>query len=395
MLSIKKIVTYNDFLLLKEDWNTLLSNSNHDTIFLRHEWFSVWWQSFGDQKNLFILLVEENGTLVGIAPLMLAKERFRGLPVRCIRFIENDESSRADFIIMRNKTNVLPFLLEFLASNQTEWDVMVLKNIIENSETTNYLFNSISTGNLLFRAKNSLQSPVLHVNTDWETFLSQKAKSFRKRIRRFRNKLERLGDIDIKNITDNPLSLQELSKVWQVGQKSWKHHINKAISSTEQRRNFFSLLTQMTGREGWLNLWLLQVDNKPIAFEYQLKYKNKIHGMRSEFDEGYQSYSPGFVLDTFIVENIFKNGITDYDMGGSDDFYKLHWTSDIQKHKEVFIFNGHIYSRLLFVFEFIFIQKLLKLFRSIRSFLNNQKNIIALKFGQATDDKNNDKDENI
>ena len=389
MLTIKKIDSYKDFLLLKEDWNTLLSNSNHDTIFLRHEWFSAWWQSFGNQKKLFILLVEENGSLVGIAPLMLLSEKFRGLPVRCIKFIENDESPRIDFIIMRNKTNVLPFLIEFLESIHKEWDVIVLKSILEKSDTLEYVFNKIGSNHLLFRSKNSWASPVLHPTMDWNTFLSKKAKLFRKRIRRFRNKIQRLGNVDIKKITETSLSLQEMSNVWQVGQKSWKHHINKAISSTEQRRKFFSLLTQIAGQEGWLNLWLLLVNDKPIAFEYHLKYKNKIHGIRSEFDEQYKSYSPGFVLDTYIVESIFNNSVFQYDMGGTDDFYKLQWTSDVQEHKEVFIFNSHIYSRLLFTIEFIFIQKLLKLFRSFKRFYKNQKDSITLNFGQAIDNEDN------
>lgn len=390
MLSLDRVTAFNDFLLLKEDWNTLLSKSSYDSVFLRHEWFSAWWQAFGDQKELFVLLIKENGSLVGIAPLMLVSEKFRGLPVRCLKFIANDESPRADFIIKQNRTDILPFLLDFLEKAHNDWDLIVLKSILKKSETYQYFFEKNGKTQLIFRSKNSWASPILHPTMDWNAFLATKTKLFRKRIRRFRNKIKNLGQVEIKKINDTSSTSPEMAYLWQVGQKSWKHHIKRAISSTEPTRKFFSILTELASQQGWLNLWLLLVNNQPIAFEYQLKYNNKIHGMRSEFDEAYQSYSPGFVLDTLIVEDVFNRGNLDYDMGGNTDSYKLQWTLEVQEHKEVFVFNSHFYSRLIFVFEFVIIQKLLKLVRSITSYWKNRKTKIDLNMAVSDEDKNDE-----
>ena len=64
-----------DFILLKEKWNLLLSVSSADNFFLRWEWLWNWWEVFRTSNmELCILLIEkENGEVVGIAPFYLKR----------------------------------------------------------------------------------------------------------------------------------------------------------------------------------------------------------------------------------------------------------------------------------------------------------------------------------
>ena len=74
-LTLKVINTDPGFEGLKSDWNLLLKESNCDNIFLSWEWLYTWWESFKEGKKLFIIAAEEEGRIIGIAPLCLARSR--------------------------------------------------------------------------------------------------------------------------------------------------------------------------------------------------------------------------------------------------------------------------------------------------------------------------------
>ena len=65
------IISYiQDFKLIKNHWNELLEKSQTDKLFMRWEWLFNWWIVFGDNHQLFIILVHENNNLIAIAPLV-------------------------------------------------------------------------------------------------------------------------------------------------------------------------------------------------------------------------------------------------------------------------------------------------------------------------------------
>lgn len=168
-LIIERISTFNKFKSLKNEWNKLLSQSNNDCLFLRHEWFEVWWQSFGDRKKLLILLASEEGELVGIAPMMQVREsrgKLRILPIKQIRFIQNDESPRADFIIKKGRTDVIRCFLQYFSSIHQEWGIIILKNLMENSEFFKVASDKAIINDLQIRIKDSCNSPFLYTDVD-------------------------------------------------------------------------------------------------------------------------------------------------------------------------------------------------------------------------------------
>ena len=115
-------------------------------------------------------------------------------------------------------------------------------------------------------------------------------------------------------------------------------------------------------------IWLLKLDQKPIAYEYHLKYKDEVWGMRSEYDDNYSKAGPGTVLDKYIVEQIFKDGFKRYHLGWGADFYKLRWTEDIKAHRTILVFPPNLYGRILYNLEFKLISKIKKLLSKERDY---------------------------
>ena len=66
-----------DQLIRPEEWDTLLSNAQSNVVFLTRQWQQTWWHHFGATANCqlhLLILRNEGGTLVGVAPIFVAHE---------------------------------------------------------------------------------------------------------------------------------------------------------------------------------------------------------------------------------------------------------------------------------------------------------------------------------
>ncbi|MGH8322845.1 MAG: GNAT family N-acetyltransferase, partial [Steroidobacteraceae bacterium] len=78
-MSIAVMTSEQEFAALEEPWNDLVrSNANH-TPFQSWEWNFAWWSHFGVPGRLRLCVAEQDGRMIGVAPLFLAT-RYRGWP---------------------------------------------------------------------------------------------------------------------------------------------------------------------------------------------------------------------------------------------------------------------------------------------------------------------------
>jgi len=354
-MTVERVSDFDAFLHLEDPWNRLLERTPTDTVFLRHEWFRCWWEAYGRDRSLSVLLIREKGALIGISPLMISRASFRGFPVRRIGFIENPETPRSDFIASRNPEGVIDETIAFVTEQMTPWHILVLNNIPVDSDTRGLLETICRKRGMPYLVLPALRSPYLRIETDWDSFYGKTTQRFKKRLRYNKNRLEKVGHISVENVGRINEHESVLRDLYAIGQRSWKNGIGRSISCNTENRVFFSELGRMAGEKGWLSLWLMKADGKPLAFEYHLQYKGRVHALRSEFDEAYAAHSPGAVLESHIVRTIFEGGFREYDMGGSQDEYKKHWTPFIREQCNVVIFNRGMYPGFLRFLEGRFI----------------------------------------
>lgn len=339
MENVEEVRTYEDFLSLEEEWNGLLERSSNDSVFLRHEWFRCWWEAYGKGSELLVLLVRSEGRLTGIAPFMRRRRKMRGLTTAEVTFMENGESPRCGIICPDLQGSTLASLVHHLLTSGLSWDVLFLDRTCREGRLHEAVARVCRAEGIRTFCRPSWKSPCLTVEGDWESFYQARSTKFRKRQRSILNRIRRLGEISLEETTELSEAETALLQAFDVGSVSWKKEAGRAISSTEETRRFFTLLTKTAAERGWLTLWLLKLNGKAIAFEYQLRYKGRVHGMRSEFDQACESASPGAVLDRLTIEQLFRGGVTEYDMGGTANEYKTHWTSRLREHVTTFVFN--------------------------------------------------------
>jgi len=354
---ISAVTQYEDFINLKKDWNNLLQLSEEiDNVFLRHEWMDVWWQAFGQKNELCVLLFHHNGQLKGIAPFMLLSSTYKNIPYRRLGFIEDANAPSLNFIIQRGfeGSSIRSFLQFILGQFRSAWDVAIFNKIPKQSTAYAALIADLSKSKSNHIIRQSQNSPYIPVNGEWETYLKSTTTKFRKQLRNKANKIHRAGDVLFEQSQAISSAANLLEEAFKVSSKSWKHKEGTSMDSTPERRKFFTLLSKVAEDNGWLSIWLLRLNNEPIAIEYHLEYMGRTHAMRGDFDESYRKLSPGSVLEAHIVEHCFKNGLKEYDFCGLDYRYKTLWTKYYHDRNNILLYNSRLRSYTLYVLQKFF-----------------------------------------
>ena len=362
-MDIEVITEYNDFIALEEEWNTLLEKCPNENVFLTHDWFRCWWEAFSSEKSLFVILVKDTGKIIAIAPLMISEGKHRGLPVRKLTFMKDDNAAHADFIVPERKNESISLIIDYLQTHKKLWDIAVLENIIDEFDTYSVLQSELKEKSMSFYINKAQNSPYISISSDWDTYYADKSSKFRKTLRNMVNRVKRLGEYSIEEYTTQKNLDNILEEIYKISAKSWKGKIQSDISKSTENKNFFSKLSETAAKKGWLSIWLLKVDKKAIVMEYHLNYKKKVYALRSDFDESYNKYSPGSVINYEIIKKYFEKDITEYDMCGDAYDYKMKWGCETRKHSVLYIFNSNIYSHMIYIME----EKIIGLLRKIKA----------------------------
>jgi hypothetical protein len=88
-LNVSVLTDPKAFRDMKGEWNSLLEESEARNIFLTWEWMHTWWEIYGRNSELHIILLRNPlGQLVGIAPFKLSEQSILGIAkTRILEFI--------------------------------------------------------------------------------------------------------------------------------------------------------------------------------------------------------------------------------------------------------------------------------------------------------------------
>jgi len=349
-LRIRRIVGDAEFAALAPLWDDLANRSGQQSPFMSHDWFACCWSLLAPHRRLEVLLVEEVGAPVALVPLMQWRERRRGMTVRSVGFIESPDTPWVDMLVAGSVGPVVEAVLDHFAG-RSDWDVLQLNGLPSGSAALKALEHALP-GRFLWRRGGSLTSPFLTVGGDWEDFYAAKSQRFKKTNRNIQNRLARAGLIGIEEhralAPDSPL----LADVFDLSARSWKADRGLAMATMRGMREFFADLTRRATERGWLSLWLLTLNGRPTAMEYQLRAGGIVHALRADYDEAQHERSPGSALNFAIAKALFKRGgVHEYDMGPGENDYKLRWASGSHETMRLRIYRRGLYPRLVHAVE--------------------------------------------
>lgn len=103
------------------------------------------------------------------------------------------------------------------------------------------------------------------------------------------------------------------------------------IDNTENRQRL-----RLEAEKGWLRGYVLYVKGEPCAFWIGTLYKTTFHVAFLGFDPRFRRYKPGIVVFSKMIEDLYKDNVTEIDFGFGDALYKQRFGD--QKWEEVSLY---------------------------------------------------------
>jgi CelD/BcsL family acetyltransferase involved in cellulose biosynthesis len=348
-MKIHVVNRYDDFKQLREQWNKLLFKSLHPMVFLTHQWIDVWWKAFGEDKELFILLVQDGHDVVAIAPFMINKgqhivvgETNTRVEVKKIEFLANAHTPRADLILRDDKPiEACEAITEFLLNDRRDsWDLLSLTYLLGSSPAAKYLKASLTEHGVHYKEYSQMSTPYVPITDCWNDYFNKLQPRFRRNLVSRMRKLVECGNINLMVYRDVDGLGDILKEVFNVAAMSWKAKEGTALSSTIQSRKFYTELAYAAAKEGWLELFILYLERKPMVFDFCLRYDNKLFDLKTEFDETYASYGVGNIIKYKQFQSIFSSDLAEFDFLGPSMMWKQRWSMESErKHTMLYVFN--------------------------------------------------------
>jgi CelD/BcsL family acetyltransferase involved in cellulose biosynthesis len=345
------ITSLREFEALAPIWREVTTESRQTSPFLSHDWFACCWRTAGPTREREVWLLEDSAGPLAFVPLMRWRQRLRGLPVRMVGLLDSPDTPFIDLPAAGAREEIVAGFLRVFRE-RGDWDVLSLQKVPADSSTIKALEAVALSGNLPWRVAGTENTPYLTLSKDWEGFFRQQTQRFRKTCRNVENRLKRSGTVSVEEHRDVDPDGPLFAEVLSVSRQSWKGPRGLALATMEGMPRFFHELTRRASTNGWLRLWVLRLDGRAVATEYQIGANGSIDALRADFDAALADLSPGSHLLTEIIRALFEQAsVHEYNMGPGSNEYKLRWATGSHQLISFEIYSPRRYGRLLHTTE--------------------------------------------
>ena len=337
-----KVKEVNDFQLLKDEWNILLKKSIiDDNIFLTWEWLSTWWEHFGQERRLLILLVEEGNKVLAIVPLMLSRYKVKRFGnIKKVEFVGVPHSDYHNFIILEKEKECLRNIINYLKYEVSGWNWIELREIVESTLTNKLLKEIFLDSSIKLRKKEHACSicPYVSLPKSFDVFMKNLNRNLRHNLNRSLRRLKQSYSVELKDYKDSGFSLDEAMDLFiKLHEMRWKERGLPGVFEKEGSafRDFHLSVAKCFAENGWLGLYFFTLNDEPVSALYTFEYGQKLYGYLSGFDPKYSSHSIGSISMLFLFEECIKRGLREVDMLRGVETYKNSWTSTYRRNLEI------------------------------------------------------------
>jgi CelD/BcsL family acetyltransferase involved in cellulose biosynthesis len=294
---------------LAAEWTRLAEQSGN--VFGHWEWLSLWWEHYGRGRTLRIVACRDaDGELVAILPLyMYARGR-----LRIARFLGHGPGDELGPVCRPADRPLAARALQRVAD---EWGLHLL---VADSLPGDSAWRALGGTRLEAEA-----SPVIRLETtSWDEFVAGKSRNFRQQSGKLTRRLSRAYRVEIREADDPDRIERDLDLLFELHGRRWRTGESRfaGVDMPFQRafaRRAFDL--------GWLRLRFLEVDGRPAATGYVLRFGDVDADYQNGRDPAFERDSVGFVLLNHAVRSAVESGRREYRFLRGGEGYKYRFAT--------------------------------------------------------------------
>jgi len=267
-----------------------------------------------------------SGRLLAALPMVLLRGRLRLWKHAVICSPEAAEG--CDILIKRTSESqaiATALLNKFLMSARPD---MVSFFFVKIGCHLDFAIHSIASLRVVSVFDNVMPYADLKAEVDWASYKRSLSKHYESNVRRKTRRLQDLGKVTAEIVRGAPTPTID----WLFQQKrKWSERTNKRghwIFSSRYQEFISKLFTS----DPRFLVFVLKLNDAPIAVKLAAIGSGFASTMMISYDDKYERFSPGNVLDEFMFRYIFENyrdsddRHLDIDFGPGEEHFKLHWS---------------------------------------------------------------------
>jgi len=330
---------------LQTNWNTIVYAMQRPSVFCTWEWMNAWWKHYGNSYEPLVLAFEDDNGIAGILPLakknMLIEDGVFSSRVLTYWGSIDLHTDHLDVIAPDGNANAcLRHALSFLKNEYTQWDVLHLSHVDEDSA----LFSDLAH-NPVFDSDSWQVSvaPYIDVAGEHQYSIDEYMKSLRSKrrldVRRRTKKLFNENNVSY----GYPAGMEAgdaVATLFELHNRRAEKKRIKTSFSGNKLRNFHAEIADVFSEKQWLWLRFLCNGGDPLAAVYAFSFADRLFGYQMGFDPDWESKGVGSVLFLETIKEAFEQRIKEYDFLRGGEGYKNTWTKTFRNQYNINIYNN-------------------------------------------------------
>jgi CelD/BcsL family acetyltransferase involved in cellulose biosynthesis len=308
-------VVEEEFGRVRAEWEGLLSLCPHPSPFVHPAFQRAWADAFlaalGSPRS-HLWSVREGERLIGVAPLVQDDGRLAlsGDPSVC---------DYADVVCTPGYEEA--FLAEVLSNAPLACRTVDFWGLREDSPTLGALEAAASEAGFEIARELEAVAPVVDLPASGEEYLAGLSKKDRHELRR---KIRRFGALGggtrVRAVTGGPELMQGAAVLRELMAMSRQDKLE--FLRRPQMETFFARVVEELGAAGLIRLYLLDLDEAPVAAVLCFVIGNRLYMYNSGYDPSLAPYSVGLVSKAAVIQDAIAQGYDCVDFLRGDESYK-------------------------------------------------------------------------
>ena len=330
---------------MRESWERLLARAATANVFLTPEWLITWCRYYVKDAGLRVIVVYENGELIGLAPLLVEQQSVCGIPLlKQIKFLGAGLSDRLDILAASGKEReALEQITGWLFAQG--WDVWDVDELPEASPTAELLPWLARRWGAPVEVERQSVCPVVKLPPDLEAYRSTRQKDFWKKVDYYGRRLRKEHALEVRfneGAGDLGRDLEGFLDVYRASFAA------RPSQLTDRRfADFRRDVVSEMARQKRVLIALLLVDGTPVSGQLCLLYQQSCYAYNLCHDPAFSKQSVGTVLQWEVLRYLIEHGYKEYDFLRGPEAYKYRWGASSFYHQRIRIWRNTRKVRLV------------------------------------------------
>lgn len=292
--------------------------SDREFLSTTQAWFDIWLSAFGGaDSGVWNPPPPENDLAI---PYQLGERRIGPVTIRIGKGAANSHTPRYDVIGNLHDTKVLAQMMSDLHVDMLEFPYVSLNSRL--MQALRRLPASVS-----YRLEPCESAPYVDCNARWDDYWQSRGKSRTEWGRRERRLMED-QKARFSCLTEWSEVEPLFAGILDIEASGWKGRQGSAIGQDQATLSFYTRSARGWAERGMLRLFILFLEDLPIAFELDVEFNGVLNCVKHGYLEDYAKLGPGQVLRTQVLRWAFANPKVDlFDMFGPATESKLKWAT--------------------------------------------------------------------